>query len=97
VVSWLPFEAVGQAIVDVALNAETPDRALNLVHPRPVRWHMMIQSVAAELARQEVVPARLPVVSMSDWFSKLSEAAANADPKRLEQIVGALQPNVMLF
>jgi thioester reductase-like protein len=87
VVSWIPPEAVGGAILDVALGEGRPERTLNIAHPRPIAWTTMIQAVTDELVRLKITQDRLPVVTMSEWFTKLADAAIGADGERLKRIV----------
>jgi hypothetical protein len=90
VMSWITPEAVNGMILDVALGTDTPERALNVVHPRPIEWSSMMGNVADELVRHGITKDRLPVIEMGEWFAKLSEISDGADEARLKQIVRAL-------
>jgi thioester reductase-like protein len=87
VASWLPFDAVCQAIIDVAFAEATPDRALNLVHPRPVPWQKLMGHVADALGAEGVCAQRLPLVPMGEWRAKLADASASAGDAELQRIV----------
>jgi hypothetical protein len=87
VITWITPEAVGGAILDVALGDGSPELALNVVHPRPIAWTVMIEAAADELVRREVTRDRLPRVPMSEWYAKLADAAVGAGAEQLERIV----------
>jgi hypothetical protein len=87
--SWISPEAVSGTILDVALGADTPERALNVVHPRPIAWSSMMGAVADELVRHGITKDRLPLVETREWFAKLAGAAESADEARLKHIVRA--------
>ncbi len=59
IVSWLPMHAVAQALLDVTfLSTEAGEqRALNVVHPRPVSWDSIIEAVNDALVKEGVVEA----------------------------------------
>jgi hypothetical protein len=88
-VSWITPEAVAGVILDVAFGQGWPERALNVVHPHPIAWTAMVETAADELACQKITRSRLPLVAMSEWFAKLSEAAVGADEEKLKRIVGS--------
>jgi hypothetical protein len=85
--SWITPEAVGGTILDIAFGQGQPDRALNIVHPRLITWTTMINAAADQLVRQNITQDRLPCVTMGEWFTKLAEAAVEADAERLKRIV----------
>jgi hypothetical protein len=87
VMSWISPEAVTATIIDVALGADTPERVLNVAHPRPIEWSSMMGSVADELVRHGITKGHLPLVETSGWFAKLSETSEGADEARLKHIV----------
>jgi NAD dependent epimerase/dehydratase family enzyme len=90
VMSWITPEAVNGMILDFALDTDAPERALNVVHPRPIEWSSMMGNVADELVRHGITKDRLPLVEMGEWFAKLSETSDGADEARLKQIVCAV-------
>jgi hypothetical protein len=87
VTSLIPFDTVSQAILDVAFGQERPERALNLVHPRPVPWHNIMEAASERLVKNRVTSTRLGLVSVEEWFSKLWNASAGADDQTLKHIV----------
>jgi hypothetical protein len=90
VASWLPTDGVSQAILDVTFGNETPELALNLVHPRPTPWHHIMEMTSDHLLQSGVTTERLPLVTVDEWFSKLSEASANASDEIMKRIVSPL-------
>ncbi|KAF9527250.1 putative aminoadipate reductase [Crepidotus variabilis] len=74
VVSWLPMDAVAQAILDVAFaphiyGSKYP--ALNIVHPRPVSWDAVIEGINDALVNERVLDKKLPIMEFQKWFSRL--------------------------
>jgi hypothetical protein len=88
--SWLPFDAVGQAILDVAFMKEAPEKALNLVHPRPTPWHDIMDAFSDSLVKCDVTKDRLLLVNMEQWFSKLQEANVEPSDETVKHIVSLL-------
>ncbi|KAJ7089503.1 putative aminoadipate reductase [Mycena crocata] len=80
VVAWLPPDAVSRAIVDVALRTEKSSFALNLVHPHPVRWDVVMSSMAHT--------AQLRLIPFADWTQKLQALSANATAADMKIIPG---------
>ncbi|KAJ7041394.1 acetyl-CoA synthetase-like protein [Mycena alexandri] len=76
VVSWLPPEAIAEAIIDVALSAEKPAFAINLVHPRPIAWDAVISTMAGEL----------PLIPFASWVQRLQDRSVGATAKDIENI-----------
>ena len=66
--SWLPTDAVANAIVDLVVSEATLPPVLNLVHPCPVTWQAICQSINKTLARRP-----LPIVPFSEWLSKVEQ------------------------
>jgi hypothetical protein len=88
--SWLPFDVVGQAVLDVAFGKETPERALHLVHPRPTPWRNIMEATSDMLVKSGVTEGRLPLVNVDQWFSKLQEASVGASDETMKRIVRSL-------
>ncbi|KAJ7045248.1 putative aminoadipate reductase [Mycena alexandri] len=80
VVAWLPSEAVSQAIVDAALSIEKPPFAINLVHPRPIRWDEVISTMARTV--------QLPLVPFADWVQQIQDRSVGAAAEEIENIPG---------
>ncbi|KAF7305562.1 PKS-PP domain-containing protein [Mycena chlorophos] len=72
-ISWLPPDAVAQAIVDLATlcgtESEKIPTVLNLVHPQPVGWDLAFGAMA-ELAG-------LPSVPIAEWVGKIESASVD--------------------
>ncbi|KAJ6601010.1 putative aminoadipate reductase [Mycena vulgaris] len=80
VVAWIPPEAVSRTIVDIALRAERPPFAVNLVHPRPVPWDTVISRLA-QTAQRSLTP-------FPDWVRLLKARAVHATAEDMEHIPG---------
>jgi len=72
VVSWLPADAVAGAILDVGLLEEENPPALNLVHPRPVQWRFIMETLANTLGNN----SHISLIPFSEWFELLERHAA---------------------
>ncbi|CAK5275098.1 unnamed protein product [Mycena citricolor] len=79
-IAWLSPEAVSQAIVDVAVCEERAPGAMNLVHPRPVAWDVIMTGIAGTLD--------LPLIAFPEWIERLKQAAVDATPEDFERIPG---------
>lgn len=51
-VSWIPVDVVAECVVDVCLAEDNSDRILNLAHPRPLPWGVMMRAIVRELRKQ---------------------------------------------
>ncbi|KAJ3918426.1 acetyl-CoA synthetase-like protein [Lentinula edodes] len=73
VISWIPMDAVADAIVDVGLSSPgSLPFAVNLVHPNPVPWSQMILNVQMAVIKSKQLKAdALPVVPFHTWFEAL--------------------------
>ncbi|KAJ7099035.1 putative aminoadipate reductase [Mycena crocata] len=80
VVAWITPEAVTRTIVDVALRKEDTPFAINLVHPRPVPWNVLMSGMADT--------AKLSLVPFADWIHQLEQRAAHATAEDIERIPG---------
>jgi hypothetical protein len=81
------MDAVSRAILDVAFTKELPPIALNLVHPRPVRWDDVMLPAGKAAARQKNLGTDLRVVSFQEWFSLVEKRAKLASEDDLKNIV----------
>ncbi|KAJ7625813.1 putative nonribosomal peptide synthetase [Roridomyces roridus] len=79
-VAWLPAEAVSGAIVDAALTTTTPPFAINLVHPRPVPWDLVMSSMADSV--------NVPLKPFAQWVQDVRDRVPNATAEDLEHIPG---------
>ncbi|KAF7347147.1 Acetyl-CoA synthetase-like protein [Mycena venus] len=80
VVAWLPPEAVSHTIVDAALSPERPPFAINLVHPRPVPWDLVMSAMASTV--------ELPLIPFADWVQQLQIRSTRATAEDIGRIPG---------
>ncbi|KAJ6611012.1 hypothetical protein B0H10DRAFT_1953401 [Mycena sp. CBHHK59/15] len=92
-VSWIDFETVAQALMDVAFSALKNSEhelypALNLVHPRPVAWNFVMTTLR-DTMKQTNGSTELQLVGFSDWCTELETSAASGQyPKDSERLPG---------
>ncbi|KAJ7255805.1 hypothetical protein B0H12DRAFT_1202107 [Mycena haematopus] len=75
-VSWIDFETVAQAVLDVAFNsfadAQRPFYTFNLVHPRPVSWNQILVAVRDLVKSKKIGGSpELKFVDFSEWCAEL--------------------------
>ncbi|KAJ6534550.1 hypothetical protein B0H10DRAFT_1859289, partial [Mycena sp. CBHHK59/15] len=93
-VSWIDFETVAQALMDVAFSALKNSEhelypALNLVHPRPVAWNFVMTTLRDTIMKQTNGSTELQLVRFSDWCTELETSAARGQyPKDSERLPG---------
>lgn len=80
------MDAVSQTILEVCQSVDTP-KALNIVHPRPITWALIISSINEALVQEGVLLSPLPIVDMQDWVAKLKEQAQTSDTEILSNVV----------
>ncbi|KAG2133521.1 uncharacterized protein EDB93DRAFT_1093287, partial [Suillus bovinus] len=85
-VSWIPPHAISNSILDVAFAKEEPPIVMNLVHPRPTAWNMLIQPMADALVEHKVTSYPLPLVPFSEWLNKLELSAKNLSEETMKRI-----------
>lgn len=78
------MDVVATVTVDLLFSPEAPE-LVNVVHPRPVPWRDIMNSVNAELEKN------LPYVPLEDWVKKVEDAANSASAKDLEDTVSGLR------
>ncbi|KAJ7689673.1 acetyl-CoA synthetase-like protein [Mycena rosella] len=80
IVSWIDFETVARAIIDVAFtplqNSERLPSVLNLVHPRPVSWNFAMKSIRDALLKESNGSNDLRLVEFSNWYKELQAGEA---------------------
>ncbi|KAF7360648.1 General substrate transporter [Mycena venus] len=84
-VSWMDFESVTNAIMDVAFATTTKSTMYNLVHPRPVAWNFIIKALRNAILKRKC-SAELRLVPFSDWFAELETTAGQAKAKDIPGI-----------
>ncbi|KAJ7776525.1 putative aminoadipate reductase [Mycena maculata] len=79
-VSWIDFETVAQALIDVSFNdlpeSEPLPTVLNLVHPRPVAWNYIVRCIRDVLLKGIDGGKDLKLVEFSDWCQELRACEA---------------------
>lgn len=87
VASWLGADTMSAIIVDIALRKHSTSlpRALNVVHPRPVRQSVIMMHIRKAIA--DIVGHELVVVPLSQWFSILEERAEDVTAETWADIV----------
>lgn len=88
VVSWLPLDYVAQATLDIAFCKVPPPPVLNIFHPKPVDWDLMVTGIlqAAE-SNNRSSRNRLRLVPFSEWVSLLEQRAPDATREELKAMV----------
>ena len=83
------MHTVAQTLLDITFSSTAgAQRALNVVHPRPVSWDSIIEAVNDALVKEGVVVARLEVVQFSVWFEMLeARASEGSSTDRIGDIV----------
>ena len=72
-VSWIPADAVAKTYVDLVLSKDHLPSILNLVHPHPVKWQDIVQSLNSAFGKHP-----LGVVPYADWLAKVEELPVNS-------------------
>jgi thioester reductase-like protein len=86
-ISWLPVDTVVQLVRDVCSIDTLPSPVLNVVHPRPVTWDVVIQLAADALLEAQVTHQLLPLVPFSEWLVRLGDATTGREDKTLGTMV----------
>ncbi|GJF00089.1 acetyl-CoA synthetase-like protein [Phanerochaete sordida] len=79
-VDWIPLDAVGEAYIDWALARDELPFVVNVVHPRPTTWEVVLRGLRAELGE------RFGVVPVQQWLAKLEEHAQDPSAEVLVQM-----------
>ncbi|KAJ7625825.1 male sterility protein-domain-containing protein [Roridomyces roridus] len=101
---WLSPEAVSSTIVDAALSAKHPPFVVNLVHPRPVPWDLLMGSIAAmaqlpmrlnTLLLEQTQP--LPVLKLLNFLTAAMDAqwhvdCSTANAEEMSEVIRSLKP-----
>ncbi|KAJ7198969.1 hypothetical protein GGX14DRAFT_525295, partial [Mycena pura] len=78
VVSWIDFETVAHAVMDVAFSSGPVgplSTMFNVVHPRPVSWNFVMSSLRDAIIKHNSGSVDLGLVSFSDWVIELESSA----------------------
>jgi thioester reductase-like protein len=88
VVSWMPMDAVCNALLDVGLSPETPPTAVNVVHPKPVSWTFVARHIRDALIQEKHLPSdALPLVPYREWVSTVEQYTTNPAEMIAQDIV----------
>ena len=73
-------------VLDAVFSPDSPPAVLNVVHPRPVTWHKMMENLATSLSA--ATPQRkFELVPFSDWISQLEELGSTLSVEGAKDIV----------
>ncbi|EGO19943.1 hypothetical protein SERLADRAFT_418199 [Serpula lacrymans var. lacrymans S7.9] len=75
-VSWVPAATVAQAMIDVAFSEKSSPGLINLVHPRPMSWNIIMDNIATHLKDASVVSEPISLIPFNEWCSKLEHHVA---------------------
>ncbi|KIK65753.1 hypothetical protein GYMLUDRAFT_240230 [Collybiopsis luxurians FD-317 M1] len=90
VVSWIPMDAVCNTLLDVGFSPEPTPMAVNVVHPNPVPWTFVMETIRETLIEEKSLPAEaLPLVPYSDWLAAVEQRAR--DPAADTQNIPAIK------
>ncbi|KAJ3517676.1 hypothetical protein NLJ89_g350 [Agrocybe chaxingu] len=87
-VSWVSMDATAQTILDVAFAKQQPPFALNLVHPRPIKWEEVMGAISSELMVVSGSTTPLPLIPFHEWVKKVEEKAKSPVADDFEKIPG---------
>ena len=71
----------------MAFAEAEPPTAVNLVHPRPVAWKILMQPVVDRIFKLNITSNPMPLAPFSDWLEKLESSAKNASEETIKRIV----------
>ena len=77
----MPLDAIGKAYVDWVSAQDALPPLLNVVHPHPTSWDVIIEGLHEELGDS------VSVVPLQDWVKKLEERSAHPTTQDLADIV----------
>lgn len=80
-VAWMPLDAIGEAYVDWVVSRDDLPPLVNVVHPRPTTWDVILKGLHEELGDG------LSMTPLQDWVNKLEERSANPTAQDLQDIV----------
>ena len=81
VVDWMPLDAIGQTYVDWVVSTDDLPKLVNVVHPRPTTWDVILQGLRWELGYD------ITVVPLEQWVAKLEKHGTNPTTEDLENMV----------
>ncbi|TCD65176.1 putative NRPS-like protein biosynthetic cluster [Steccherinum ochraceum] len=80
--AWITMNTAARAMIDIIFSVTgQPDPLLvNLVHPRPIKWSTVFQSIGDALSKP------LPLVPFTEWLAKVESLSENANAQTLDRI-----------
>lgn len=69
--SWIPADAVADAMIDLVMSKDPLPPFLNLVHPHPVSWNVVRDSL-----RKHLAPRTLAIIPLCEWLDKVEQLPA---------------------
>ncbi|KIP12189.1 hypothetical protein PHLGIDRAFT_371020 [Phlebiopsis gigantea 11061_1 CR5-6] len=79
-VAWMPLDVIGNAYVDWVLSPQALPSLVNVVHPHPTSWDVILKGLSEELGDA------VSVVSFQEWAKKLDERAVNPTAQDISDI-----------
>ncbi|KAF5362791.1 hypothetical protein D9757_011015 [Collybiopsis confluens] len=77
-VSWIPMDAVTQALLDYAFLEGPAPIAVNILHPRPSSWTSVMTNIKQALIDEKKLSSdALPLISIHEWVSEIEKHASN--------------------
>ncbi|KAJ7845316.1 putative aminoadipate reductase [Mycena leptocephala] len=87
VISWMDFNVVSKAVLDVSFSAVGSEASVfNLVHPRPVPWNFVINGIQSEILKKTKFSAT-QLVTFQEWCAHLDVAMVEAGVNAKEELV----------
>jgi hypothetical protein len=81
---------ISRIILDVLFKKEVLPTSLNVVHPKPIPWTYMINTVNHALQKNNVCP-KLALVSWAEWMSKVEKFGSGRLDQDLLQSLPAIK------
>lgn len=74
VVSWVPMDAVTSTVLDTAFLNDRAPIAVNVVHPRPISWSVVMRNIRHALVREKSLsPEDLTLIPFQQWVLELEK------------------------
>ena len=81
----MPLDAIGEAYIDWIVSQEELPLLVNVVHPHPTSWDVVLSGIRAELG------GSLPIVTLQEWVANLEARLSTATADDLTKIVSLFQ------
>ena len=79
--AWVPLDAISQAYADWVLSSDELPDFVNVVHPHPIGWDVVIRGFNEELGTS------LPIVSLDEWVLKLEQRLHTTTLDQIAEVV----------